>query len=446
MKKMFFTGNFKIKCCTIFFLFTIPYSSFTLHAQTWSALGTGLSRFCSSLTEYNGNLIAGGYFNKVGENIDTVAQWNGTSWGSLAHGMDSSVYCLIVYNSSLYALGSIDSIGGAGAVNNVAQWNGTSWSPVGNGTNGPVNTACIYNGNLILGGSFNQKILGIPSNYIVAWNGSAYSTLGVGLNGPVKSLCVYNGNLIAGGNFSSAGGKPAYGIAQWNGISWDPIVDGITGGINPTVEALITYNGDLIVGGNFTTAGRKPASNIAEWNGSSWSQVGSGLNNKCTCLTVYNGMVVAGVNSPNYIGVWNGSSWGTLGSGLNGQAYCLTVFNGNLIAGGQFTMAGGNPANNIAVWSANSGINNLPDNNDVVSIYPNPSKGVFTLKLNSEILRTGNNIEIYNMLGEKVYSKILDYLMPESAIDISNQPSGIYFYRIITSTVDLVSSGKIIIQ
>ena len=60
MKKMFFTGNFKVKCCMIFFLFTTPFSSFSLHAQTWSALGTGLNGSCNALTVYNGNLIAGG--------------------------------------------------------------------------------------------------------------------------------------------------------------------------------------------------------------------------------------------------------------------------------------------------------------------------------------------------------------------------------------------------
>ena len=343
-------------------------------------------------------------------------------------------------------MGGINTAGGV-LVNNVAQWNATSWSSAGNGTNDYVNAACIYNGNLIIGGSFNQKILGIPSNYIVVWNGSTYSTLGSGLkNGPVKALCVYNGNLIVGGSFDSAGGKPAHGIAQWNGISWDSLGDGITGGGSPTVEALTTYDGDLIVGGNYTTAGRKPASNIAQWNGSTWSQVGAGLNNKCTCLTVYNGMVVAGVSSPNYIGVWNGSSWGTLSSGLNGQAYCLTVFNGNLIAGGQFTIAGGNPANNIAVWSAPSGINDIKGNNDAVSIYPNPGKGVFTIKMESERLGITNNIEIYNMLGEKVFSKVLESTISESIIDISNQPRGIYLYRFTANTNELISSGKIIIQ
>jgi hypothetical protein len=66
--------------------------------------------------------------------------------------------------------------------------------------------------------------------------------------------------------------------------------------------------------------------------------------------------------------------------------------------------------------------------------------------MESERLGITNNIEIYNMLGEKVFSKVLESTISESIIDISNQPPGIYLYRFTANTNELISSGKIIIQ
>ena len=48
------------------------------------------------------------------------------------------------------------------------------------------------------------------------------------------------------------------------------------------------------------------------------------------------------------------ANWAPLGSGMNGSVYSLAVSGGNLYAGGQFTMAGGVSATNIAEWNGNS--------------------------------------------------------------------------------------------
>jgi hypothetical protein len=56
-----------------------------------------------------------------------------------------------------------------------------------------------------------------------------------------------------------------------------------------------------------------------------------------------------------------------------------------------------------------------------------------------------SQVEIYNVLGEKIYSQIP---LPNTqfSINISNQPSGIYFYRVITETGNAVAEGKFVIQ
>ncbi|MBK8982239.1 MAG: hypothetical protein IPM38_07930 [Ignavibacteria bacterium] len=47
-------------------------------------------------------------------------------------------------------------------------------------------------------------------------------------------------------------------------------------------------------------------------------------------------------------------SWSGLSTGMNDWVHALTVYNGELIVGGQFTSAGGIPANYIAKWNGSS--------------------------------------------------------------------------------------------
>jgi hypothetical protein len=49
------------------------------------------------------------------------------------------------------------------------------------------------------------------------------------------------------------------------------------------------------------------------------------------------------------------------------------------------------------------------------------------------------------MLGEKVYS---NYPLGtnHSSLDLSSNPNGIYFYRVVSENGDLVGEGKIVIE
>ncbi len=78
------------------------------------------------------------------------------------------------------------------------------------------------------------------------------------------------------------------------------------------------------------------------------------------------------------------------------------------------------------------------------SLYPNPSDGKFMLESNNEDKAGKTMVEIYDMLGQKIYTQVLNET--ENPINLSDNTSGIYLYRVFTITGDIVSQGKFIIQ
>jgi hypothetical protein len=70
---------------------------------------------------------------------------------------------------------------------------------------------------------------------------------------------------------------------------------------------------------------------------------------------------------------------------------------------------------------------------------PNPSNGVFTFDTNFEQAE----IEIYNLQGMKVYQSFKN--SGQSKIDLSEQPVGIYIYRVGSKNQPPIT-GKITIE
>jgi hypothetical protein len=99
----------------------------------------------------------------------------------------------------------------------------------------------------------------------------------------------------------------------------------------------------------------------------------------------------------------------------------------------------------IASWDASAitGIEDISPIENSVLIYPNPSKGIFNFQVQGATEKA--NIEVYNMLGEEVYTAILPQ-RDLNKIDLSNEPASIYLYRIISEKGELVGSGKLIVE
>ena len=92
-------------------------------------------------------------------------------------------------------------------------------------------------------------------------------------------------------------------------------------------------------------------------------------------------------------------------------------------------------------------INEITNKSDIVKVFPNPASGIFSFVLENTIPlkpeSDGYRIEIYNVVGEKIYHKHL--YSGKTEINLSREAKGIYFYKIF-SEGKFISGGKLIVQ
>jgi hypothetical protein len=338
----------------------------------------GLNNLVTELVVYDGDLIAGGFFTRVGGvSASGIARWDGSSWSPIGEGLQGGlsdlggVLSMVVYEGHLVVAGFFDHAGGVPA-NNIAQWDGSVWSALGSGISvaslqDGLFSMAAHDGSLYVGGSF-LDAGSVPVHHIARWDGGAWHAAGDGVSGTqtpgVGSMALYQGDLVAGGNFSSIDGVDADHIARWNGVSWAPLGTGIEGHQDSVVVVAQTVLGDnLYAGGVFRKAGGVAASNLACWDGAAWSPLGPGTNDRVEALCRYGNDLIAGgtftragLESVGCIARWNGASWSGLGQGVAGGlggmtvVSALVVFDGSVIVAGNFTTAGGKSAGYIARW------------------------------------------------------------------------------------------------
>ena len=367
------------------------------NGSAWSALGT-TSNGVSGGTVYaltaagNGDVYIGGSFNGAGGSAASrIARWNGTAWNEVGTGVSDgsnggAVFALATAGSNVYA-GGIFTQAGAVATSNFALWNGSVWGTLGSGSGGNGVSSEIFaiavagNGEVYVGGRFRQ-VGRTAANRVAKWNGTAWSALGSGATRGLNAAAVYalavssTGDVYMGGDFAEAGGTTANKVAKWNGLAWSALGAGFAVGVSggDVMALAVADNGDLYVGGGFTQAGSTAATGVAKWNGTAWSTLGTGTANGVsggavyTILPVGNGEVYvggefsqAGGAPANSVAKWSGTAWSTLGAGVaNGVRYggqsaavlaLATTGNGEVYVGGTFNQAGGIAANQLARWN-----------------------------------------------------------------------------------------------
>ena len=367
-------------------------------SRTWSTLGNGFDGPVNTIAISGNSIFVGGAFDSLGANgaattqVNHVARWNGSSWSGLGSGVDSDVISLVVLKNELYAGGSFSTAGGT-AANFLAKWDGSSWSGLidnenDNGVNGTVyEMENAGDSVLYFGGSFVQAG-GEAANAVAKWSPTAmrFSALGPGVNSSegtatVYSLAVDNGFVYVAGGFDATGISSAQQVARWDisQASWSSLGEGLASS-DVLHHGLEAADGVLYVAGFMFGAGDQTVQGIAEWDGASWMALDSAENNlglgggtgfgigaALAVEIMSDGVIVAGEfrqagsQAAHEIAQWNesGSEWMPLGDGLSDSdnfclVWALASDGPDVYAGGDFSFAGGAPAENIAVWNSTS--------------------------------------------------------------------------------------------
>lgn len=425
--------------------------NFTSNAQ-WSQVGTGVSGgYVYALYPYDSVLYVGGSFTGPSSNL---LQWDSTKFSDVGGGVNGSVYSFFEYKKSLYVGGWFNHAGIGNPTDsfpNLAGWNGSKWFQLAEGAYDQVNAFDTINFFLVLDNGYYPGL--------GEWNGSVWkSILGNGLGGGmgydylINSFAWYKGYLYAAtsGRYFKTNqvGGYLYQLAGYvyklipDSNKWDKVATMLDGTNYSIALSLAVYNNKLYIGGTFDSANGSPANDLITWNGDSISTVGIGVNGTVSALTVYDSTLYigglfdsAGGVPANNIVCWNDTVWSALGDGVNNQVFALTSFKGALYVGGGFT----SPGNYIAKYTP------LPKNTAVNSInvllYPDPSNGVFTVT--SENIHTGDQMEIYTLLGQKVSNVLLNN--NSTTVYLTNCASGLYFYRVINTEGEQMATGVFVV-
>lgn len=83
----------------------------------------------------------------------------------------------------------------------------------------------------------------------------------------------------------------------------------------------------------------------------------------------------------------------------------------------------------------------LSSNTKKVILYPNPTDGLVSFKVDDSLINARGNITVFNVVGSKIMVRNFDN-MRNASIDLSNYPTGLYFVNITVD--DLNYQAKVI--
>lgn len=272
------------------------------------------------LLSFDGELVLLGSFkvtsnNPFTQDLGTMRRNPSGDWEPLGNAVIGDVTAHAVLNGRLHVFGRFRGAD-TGAFLHTAFWDGVSWRPMGDGIAHEVYAMTVFNGELIAGGP----------NYVSRLTPDGWRPLGTRFDaGYVSSLTVIDGVLHAAGkicNLPAASTLCVPQLYRWSGLEWH-VHPGVQPGFHP-ITVVTQFRGDLIIAG--VPYARFPTqilvNGLARWDGQAWQALGQG---------------VQLINPP-------GPSSPSLAVGA------VTDFGGDLIVGGNFNMAGGRPAANVARW------------------------------------------------------------------------------------------------
>lgn len=163
-------------------------------------------------------------------------------------------------------------------------------------------------------------------------------------------------------------------------------------------------------------------------------------------------LAIAGVesNSTAHVFLMRGDGTGSFGTA---QSFVVDSFPNSIISN-DFNGDGKTDLALVAVFTNNdtgyvdvllncntNEVNELPEGGYPISIYPNPGSDIFHVQFAEDVTNERSEIEVFNLLGKRVYSSVYAIVQKVGEIDLSKETAGIYSVRVKSG--DKTSTGKI---
>ena len=440
-----------MKSIPLLFVFFIPL---LLFSQNWEAVGRLDSPVLfrvHDIIKYNGEFIIGGEFDSANIGIDRVAILRNGNWEQMGSGLqqyrpiwnwEMGVHLLEQYNGQLIAGGYFYNLH---RMAHLVKWNGNDWTQFSDSAGaGPgVNSSVYFNGDLYLAGEANLSASPyIYDGCVMKWDGVHLYPLGENLlniadnfGSGVHTLAASKDKLYAGGEFSIIRLRvPPFKhyVAAWNGHKWDSLPERLNG----RVSAMAWFQGELYVGGEFTKAGNRPVGKLVKWNGKEWLDPGIEITDDILTMVVYDRKLYVG---GGILGIVNGDTLGPAIFSYDGQNWevaasnvssvnKLRVIDSVLYAIGHFYSINGVRVNCIASYRSPAvSIEHSPPNPSIKT-YPTPVIDDFFVEISPFSQFKNGKIKLTDMLGKEVFSE--KFSSSQKHFDLQYLPAGTYILEL----------------
>ncbi|OGU76519.1 MAG: hypothetical protein A2V93_02535 [Ignavibacteria bacterium RBG_16_34_14] len=301
---------------------------------------------------------------------------------------------------------------------------GLSWITLDSDLEGSIlNTLSINSVNTFFGGGGNGAIYRSTENgitWVQVHNGD------IGDN--ITALAFDSNDNILAGSFSGDSSGQIYHSTDI-GNTWFALTH-----VGRSIYSLTVNQGDTIFVGTYDAPSNDGGIYRSINNGLNWSQVGlHGMS--ISSILIYDFRIFAATYEDGiYYSTNGGEDWTSINSGLdNGMIRVINISPiGFLFAG---TIGGGIYRSVEPVTSIKDFGKEIPTRFSLQQNYPNPfnpsTKIDFSLPLSAKV-----KIKVYDILGNEIETLIDEYRQSgyyEVEFDGNELPSGIYFYRLISS-------------
>jgi len=447
-----------------------------------------------------GQTIAGGWRHSLAICTDsTIMAWGYNYNGQLGNGLNgvgtdsnvpisvNSLTGVIAVSAGMYHSLALKSDG------TVWAWGANNSGQLGDGTNinnnVPVQVSSLTGIIAIAAGGAHSLALKNDST-VWSWGRNDVGQLGNGNNNnsnvPVQVNFLTEAITIAAGGNHSLALKNDGKVRTWGSNQYGQLGNGAFDSNIPILVSPITgMTGGItaIAAGFFHSIALRNDSTIWAWGNNLYGQLGNGNNNNINLpnhINSFFGVIkIGGGTTSSYATKNDGTAWawgsnfaGELGNGNNinsnvpvfvnsltgiiaidgGGEHSLALKNDGTVWSSGFNLYGqlGNGTNtdtNVALringlCQVSNAVNEITEEASV-TVYPNPSEGIFTIKM--EEVR-GNmadgEIKVYNMMGELVFSSELQ--TTHYILDLRSKSKGIYFIKVIAD--GKVYSQKVVIE